>query len=163
VSMGRSRSTPPFPHTFSLAAAPAVWTHMREVLRYIPLSNPRFQLLALLSLHIRNRPGVAMDTLISELPGIEIPAVALPSRPSRSPKAPPRAHESKRKQHQHNVTKFINKPPDPLYYFEDGLRKVYAYYFTFNTFCKERWRGKSLLEIFSTEFRDRPVEYYVCI
>ncbi|KAA8912902.1 DRAP deaminase [Sphaerosporella brunnea] len=102
-----------------------------------------------------------MDTLISELPGIEPPSpppVPRSPKPHLHPKSRP--HEVKRKQHQHNVTKFVNKPPNPLYYFEDGLRKVYPYYFTFNTFCKERWRGKSLLEIFSTEFRDRPVEYY---
>jgi tRNA pseudouridine synthase 9 len=138
---------------------------MREVLRYLPLSNPRFQLLALLSLHIRNRPGVAMDTLISELPGIDPPSPPPPQRRPGEPKPhhqahEKRTHECRRKQHRHNVTKFVNKPPDPLYYFEDGLRKVYPYYFTFNTFCKERWRGKSLLEVFSTEFRDRPVEYY---
>ena len=55
-------------------------------------------------------------------------------------------------------------PCDPWprpYYLEDGLRKVTPYHFTYNTYCKERWRGKELLNIFATEFRDRPVEYYV--
>ncbi|KXT14422.1 hypothetical protein AC579_8352 [Pseudocercospora musae] len=54
-------------------------------------------------------------------------------------------------------------PCDPWprpYYLEDGLRRVAPYHFTYNTFCKERWRGRGLLEIFSDEFRDRPVEYY---
>ena len=55
-------------------------------------------------------------------------------------------------------------PCDPWprpYFFEDGLRKVKPYHFTYNTYCKERWRGKELLDIFATEFRDRPKEYYV--
>ncbi|RPB09246.1 pseudouridine synthase [Morchella conica CCBAS932] len=57
-------------------------------------------------------------------------------------------------------SKFLNQPPDPLYYFEDGLRKIPPYNYTYNTFCKERWRGRTLLDIFVNEFRDRPEEYY---
>lgn len=64
------------------------------------------------------------------------------------------------------------KPPSPVvitpcdpwprpYYLEDGLRKVVPYHYTYNTYCKERWRGRPLLDIFSSEFRDRPKEYYV--
>ncbi|PGH04407.1 hypothetical protein AJ80_08518 [Polytolypa hystricis UAMH7299] len=49
--------------------------------------------------------------------------------------------------------------PEP-YYLENGLRRVAPYYFTYNTFCKERWRGRTLLDIFGTEFRDRPKAYY---
>ncbi|KAF4551198.1 RNA pseudouridylate synthase-like protein [Elsinoe fawcettii] len=54
-------------------------------------------------------------------------------------------------------------PCDPWprpYYLENGLRRVAPYHFTYNTWCKERWRGRELLEIFEDEFRDRPVEYY---
>nr|XP_015194748.1 PREDICTED: RNA pseudouridylate synthase domain-containing protein 2 [Lepisosteus oculatus] len=47
------------------------------------------------------------------------------------------------------------------YYFEGGLRKVYPYYFDFQTYCKGRWVGKSLLEVFRTEFRAEPLEYYI--
>ncbi|PTB62091.1 pseudouridine synthase [Trichoderma citrinoviride] len=46
------------------------------------------------------------------------------------------------------------------YVFEDDLRRVLPYHFTYNTYCKERWRGRSLIDIFESEFRDRPVEYY---
>ncbi|KAM0259105.1 hypothetical protein ACHAQJ_003476 [Trichoderma viride] len=46
------------------------------------------------------------------------------------------------------------------YLFEDDLRRVLPYHFTYNTYCKERWRGRSLIDIFESEFRDRPVEYY---
>lgn len=55
-------------------------------------------------------------------------------------------------------------PCDPWprpYYLQDGLRRVQPYHFTYNTYCKERWRGRPILEIFADEFRDRPVEYYV--
>ena len=58
----------------------------------------------------------------------------------------------------------VTTPATPVqgpYYFEDGLRKVRPYHYTYNTNCKERWRGREILDIFSTEFRDRPMEYYV--
>jgi hypothetical protein len=58
----------------------------------------------------------------------------------------------------------VTTPCDPWprpYYLEGGLRRVYPYHFTYNTFCKERWRGRGILEIFASEFRDRPTEYYV--
>lgn len=46
------------------------------------------------------------------------------------------------------------------YYFEGGLRKVYPYYFDFKTYCKGRWIGKTLLEVFKSEFRAESIEYY---
>ncbi|XP_006831964.1 PREDICTED: RNA pseudouridylate synthase domain-containing protein 2 [Chrysochloris asiatica] len=46
------------------------------------------------------------------------------------------------------------------YYFEGGLRKVRPYYFDFQTYCKGRWVGHSLLHIFNTEFRAQPFTYY---
>uniref|UniRef100_A0A1A7W8Y5 Pseudouridylate synthase RPUSD2 n=1 Tax=Iconisemion striatum TaxID=60296 RepID=A0A1A7W8Y5_9TELE len=46
------------------------------------------------------------------------------------------------------------------YYFEGGLRKVYPYYFDFKTYCKGRWIGKSLTEVFKNEFRAESIEYY---
>ncbi|KAG9268113.1 RNA pseudouridylate synthase domain-containing protein 2 [Astyanax mexicanus] len=46
------------------------------------------------------------------------------------------------------------------YYFEAGLRKVRPYYFDFKTYCKGRWIGKTLLQVFSTEFRAEPLDYY---
>ncbi|XP_003418792.2 pseudouridylate synthase RPUSD2 [Loxodonta africana] len=46
------------------------------------------------------------------------------------------------------------------YYFEGGLRKVRPYYFDFQTYCKGRWVGRSLLDVFSTEFRAHPLAYY---
>uniref|UniRef100_A0A8C2D6E8 RNA pseudouridine synthase domain containing 2 n=1 Tax=Cyprinus carpio TaxID=7962 RepID=A0A8C2D6E8_CYPCA len=46
------------------------------------------------------------------------------------------------------------------YYFESGLRKVYPYYFAFTTYCKGRWIGKTLLEVFKSEFRAESLDYY---
>ena len=57
-------------------------------------------------------------------------------------------------------------PCDPWprpYFLDSGLRRIQPYHFTYNTFCKERWRGHQLLHIFSSEFRDRPGEYYVSV
>ncbi|PBP19043.1 DRAP deaminase [Diplocarpon rosae] len=57
----------------------------------------------------------------------------------------------------------VTTPCDPWprpYFLENGLRRVAPYHYTYNTYCKERWRGRELLDIFSSEFRDRPLEYY---
>jgi tRNA pseudouridine32 synthase len=54
-------------------------------------------------------------------------------------------------------------PCDPWprpYYLSGGLRRVAPYHFTYNTNCKGRWRGREILDIFASEFRDRPREYY---
>ncbi|KAH8914036.1 hypothetical protein BT69DRAFT_1358531, partial [Atractiella rhizophila] len=48
----------------------------------------------------------------------------------------------------------------PVYYFENGLRKVQPYEFIYRTYVKERWIGKTILKVFSTEFRDRSKSYY---
>jgi RluA family pseudouridine synthase len=46
------------------------------------------------------------------------------------------------------------------YYIENGLRKVYPYYFTFTTFTKGRWVGERILDVFAREFRAHPAEEY---
>lgn len=42
-----------------------------------------------------------------------------------------------------------------------GLRKVQPYWYNYTTMAKGRWLGREILEIVSTEFRDRSMEYYV--
>ena len=42
-----------------------------------------------------------------------------------------------------------------------GLRKTEPYWYEFQTYAKQRWFGRELLEIFTTEFRDRTKEYYI--
>ncbi|KAJ5672150.1 hypothetical protein N7507_001277 [Penicillium longicatenatum] len=54
-------------------------------------------------------------------------------------------------------------PCDPWpapYYLEGGFRRVAPYHYTYNTHCKERWRGRNLEDIFTSEFRDRRPDYY---
>ncbi|XP_056332907.1 RNA pseudouridylate synthase domain-containing protein 2 [Danio aesculapii] len=46
------------------------------------------------------------------------------------------------------------------YYFEGGLRKVHPYYFDFKSYCKGRWIGKTLLDVFKKEFRAESLDYY---
>lgn len=55
-----------------------------------------------------------------------------------------------------------HKQEDPDYEvkIENHLRKIQPYYFTYKTFCKLRWRDKNLLDVFTSEFRDRDKEYY---
>ncbi|XP_014788872.1 pseudouridylate synthase RPUSD2 isoform X1 [Octopus bimaculoides] len=38
------------------------------------------------------------------------------------------------------------------YYFENNLRKVYPYYYTFNSHVKGRWKGRTLMDVFVKEF-----------
>ena len=57
----------------------------------------------------------------------------------------------------------ITTPCDPWprpYFFRGGLRRVAPYHYTYNTYCKERWRGRELIDIFDSEFRDKPIDYY---
>lgn len=42
-----------------------------------------------------------------------------------------------------------------------GLKKVAPYWYPYTTMAKMRWLGRELLEVVSTEFRDRSMEYYV--
>jgi tRNA pseudouridine synthase 9 len=47
------------------------------------------------------------------------------------------------------------------FFHQQGLRKVQPYYWTYHAFAKGRWVGRSLIEIFTTEFRDQTKVYYV--
>lgn len=42
-----------------------------------------------------------------------------------------------------------------------GLRKISPYWYNYTTMAKGRWLGREILEVVSTEFRDRSMEYYV--
>ena len=42
-----------------------------------------------------------------------------------------------------------------------GLKKCPPYWYPYTSMAKGRWIGRELLEIVSTEFRDRSMEYYV--
>lgn len=71
--------------------------------------------------------------------------------------------EKKKKRKAPKVPAVLTTPCDPWprpYYFEDGFRRLKPYHFTYTTNCKERWRGRELIDIFESEFRDRPLEYY---
>lgn len=46
------------------------------------------------------------------------------------------------------------------YQIEGPLRKIEPYFYTYLTYCKLRWRDRTLFDIFSSEFRDRSPEYY---
>ncbi|KAI8332255.1 DRAP deaminase [Chlamydoabsidia padenii] len=54
----------------------------------------------------------------------------------------------------------VDDLPQAEYYFEHGLRKVKPYYFVYQAYAKGRWLGRSILEVFTQEFRDRNEQYY---
>ena len=92
----------------------------------------------------------------------EPPAPSKPKNPAPTIFVPPQTKKRQKKPHPNNPSVLVPalRPEKRPYYFEDGLRKVAPYFYTYNTFCKQRWRGRELFEIYSSEFRDRPVEYY---
>lgn len=44
-----------------------------------------------------------------------------------------------------------------------GLRKIAPYWYPYTTMAKGRWLGREMLEVVSTEFRDRSIDYYVSL
>lgn len=77
--------------------------------------------------------------------------------------APEKPPKRKGRQKQPLPAVITTTPVDPWprpYYIEGGLKRLQPYHFTYQTWCKERWRGRTLIEIFDAEFRDRPLAYY---
>lgn len=53
-------------------------------------------------------------------------------------------------------------PPEPHdYLFRRGKRFVRPYYFEFISHVKNRWAGKTIVDLFAEEFKGRPRDYYV--
>lgn len=53
-------------------------------------------------------------------------------------------------------------PPEPHdYVFRNGRRHVRPYYFEFISHVKNRWEGKTIVDLFAEEFKGRPYDYYV--
>ena len=44
-----------------------------------------------------------------------------------------------------------------------GLKKIPPYWYPYTTMAKGRWLDREILEVVSTEFRDRSMEYYVSL
>ncbi|MED6148717.1 hypothetical protein PIB30_055485 [Stylosanthes scabra] len=80
---------------------------------------------------------------------------------------------NKRKRDQQEVVEGIGMGPDMLwqtpaipphphdYVFRNGIRYVKPYYFEFIAHVKNRWAGKTIVDLFAQEFKGRPYEYYV--
>ncbi|KAG4305163.1 hypothetical protein PORY_001333 [Pneumocystis oryctolagi] len=61
----------------------------------------------------------------------------------------------------HNESESVYNPlENACYTFDNGLRRVVPYFFNYKTFAKERWKGRTIYDVFSTEFRDRTPQYY---
>lgn len=136
-------------------------------------------------LHVRNTHCVHNTVLL--LPPLELHASTFPTFSTTAPSPRILAYLARRGKLPPSSMTIIPvdttmqvPPPDPVqeppkvavtpcgdlwpapYYYEGGLRRVKPYHYTYNTNCKERWRGRTLVDIFVTEFRDRKPEYYVC-
>ncbi|KAF8058712.1 tRNA-pseudouridine synthase [Lyophyllum atratum] len=71
---------------------------------------------------------------------------------------------SSEEQFQRNILSFIRSTmSDAVPYNPEaspGLKKIPPYWYPYTTMAKLRWLGRELLEVVSTEFRDRSMEYY---
>ncbi|KAL9243381.1 hypothetical protein vseg_017275 [Gypsophila vaccaria] len=54
-----------------------------------------------------------------------------------------------------------NPPHRDDYIFHSGMRHVKPYYFEFICHVKNRWAGKTIVDMFAEEFKGRPHDYYV--
>ncbi|CAM8899034.1 unnamed protein product [Rhodiola kirilowii] len=54
-----------------------------------------------------------------------------------------------------------NLPEKNDYVFVNGRRHVKPYYFEFISHVKNRWAGKTIVDLFAQEFKGRPYDYYV--
>uniref|UniRef100_A0A7N0TG37 RNA pseudouridine synthase 7 n=1 Tax=Kalanchoe fedtschenkoi TaxID=63787 RepID=A0A7N0TG37_KALFE len=54
-----------------------------------------------------------------------------------------------------------NTPEKSDYVFVNGRRHVKPYYFEFISHVKNRWAGKTIVDLFAQEFKGRPYDYYV--
>ncbi|XP_034673643.1 RNA pseudouridine synthase 7 isoform X2 [Vitis riparia] len=54
-----------------------------------------------------------------------------------------------------------NPPERRDYIFRNGKRYVRPYYFEFISHVKNRWAGKTIVDLFTEEFKGRPYDYYV--
>ncbi|KAK1271591.1 RNA pseudouridine synthase 7 [Acorus gramineus] len=54
-----------------------------------------------------------------------------------------------------------NPPEAHDYILRNGRRHVRPYYFEFISHVKNRWAGKTIVDLFAEEFKGRPREYYV--
>ncbi|TQE12905.1 hypothetical protein C1H46_001551 [Malus baccata] len=52
------------------------------------------------------------------------------------------------------------RPQPQDYIFRDGRRHVRPYYFEFICHVKNRWAGKTIVDMFTHEFKGRPYDYY---
>ena len=75
---------------------------------------------------------------------------------------------SAKDQFRHVISRFIlsvmttdNIQSVPLPPAPQGLKKIAPYWYPYTTMAKGRWLGREILEMVSTEFRDRSMEYYV--
>ena len=55
----------------------------------------------------------------------------------------------------------VRKPCDAEYHYRDGLRFVKPYFFDFSTFTKTRWIGRTVMDVFTNDFKYHSKEYIV--
>jgi len=148
----------------------------RHALRAIPrvFSLPRTY--ATMTIDADALPGAADADMADIMETVSIKNAPRNDKPRAYPKKAvnhqKKPREQKREARKAGNGKSIDSPVEnsepgavsgrPPYIFDEELqlRRVAPYFFTYNTWCKERWRGRTLIDIFGSEFRDRPEEYY---
>ncbi|KAL2108042.1 hypothetical protein VUR80DRAFT_4342 [Thermomyces stellatus] len=111
---------------------------------------------------VEDAPEDAFASLTLDAEATPVTQEPPPTKPTLALTTTSKTKKRQKNPHPNNPSVIVTpyRPAKRPYYFENGLRKVEPYFYTYNTFCKQRWRGRQLFEIYATEFRDRPKEYY---
>jgi tRNA pseudouridine32 synthase len=83
-----------------------------------------------------------------------------PKRPAYHSLIKLSGHEQIR-QNIYQLVKAMTSTPNYTPIITNDLRKIPPYWYPYTTYAKMRWLNRELLEVVSTEFRDRSMEYYV--
>ena len=91
-------------------------------------------------------------TQVSRSKRVHLPLIGLPAKD----------------QFRHNIARFIlttmsDADAYPAPKAAPGLKKIPPYWYPYTTMAKGRWLDREILEVVSTEFRDRSMEYYVSL
>ncbi|ODV85665.1 hypothetical protein CANARDRAFT_22463 [[Candida] arabinofermentans NRRL YB-2248] len=71
------------------------------------------------------------------------------------------SHDTKRLKTNNGIKKSIIDSTSVEYIINGPFRSIKPYYYTYKTYCKERWRNKLLIDILSSEFRLFTKQHYI--
>ena len=142
--------------SFALDASEILKHHLTRPRRRVPLISayPRGQFRHVLFGFLRAAQELDHTPRITAIHGLDMPRNQVEKDTESGSDSGPSLVGQKRIR-----TEYAS--PVQVEYTANGLRKVKPYWYNYATNAKGRWLGREILEVISTEFRDRSMEYYV--